>query len=263
MSTAEQLPPEFFDNPEQPRRQRNWKRVIAIVSALLVVIVAALLIGVFALLHTEGFRQYVIRKAVAEVKDIAGADVHVRDFSFHISGLSPMVDMYDVTIDGAAPYVSPPFMQADRLGLGITIDSVLHRTWFFSKIELDHPVTRLIVDTQGRNNIPVTKQSDTQTDLFTLGIRRAVISRGELYYNDHKSAIDADVTDLAFESSFDPGAKHYSGNIRIRRWPSEDRRLEPDDARPGCKFRGHSRSIQGQSGHVEYGSVADHDQRYA
>src|SRR4030095_11736060 len=104
LSTAEQLPPEFFDNPEQPGRHRNWKRVIVIASALLVVIVAALLIGVFALLHTEGFRQYVIRKAVAEVKDIVGADVHVRDFSFHISGLSPMVDMYDVTIDGAAPY---------------------------------------------------------------------------------------------------------------------------------------------------------------
>ena len=185
-----------------------------IASALLVVIVAALLIGVFALLHTEGFRQYVIRKAVAEVKDIVGADVHVRDFSFHISGLSPMVDMYDVTIDGAAPYVSPPFMQADRLGLGITVDSVTQRTWFFSKIELDHPVARLLVDAQGRNNIPVTKQSDTQTDLFTLGIRRAVITRGELYYNDHMSAIDADVTDLAFESSFDPGQKHYSGNIR-------------------------------------------------
>ena len=78
-----------------------------------------------------------------------------------------MVDMYDVAIDGAAPYVSPPFMQADRLGLGITVDSVLHRTWFFSKIELDHPVARLLVD-PGRNNIPVTKQSDTQTDLFLL-----------------------------------------------------------------------------------------------
>jgi translocation and assembly module TamB len=213
LSTAENLPPEYFEEPEQPRRRRSWKRIIVLTAALLVIIIAALLIGIFALLHTEGFRQYLIRKAVAEVKDIVGADIHVRDFNLHLSGLRPTVDMYDVAIDGAAPYVNPPFMQADRLGLGITIDSLIHRTWYFGKIELEHPVARIIVDEQGRNNMPVTKQTDTQTDLFDLGIRRAVITGGELYYNDHKSAIDADVTDLAFESSFDPGPKRYSGNI--------------------------------------------------
>ena len=213
MSTAENLPPEYFEEPERPRRRRSRVRIIAAAAVLLVIIIAALLVGVFALLHTEGFRQYLIRRAVAEVKDIVGADIHVRDFDLHLSGLSPMVDMYDVAIDGAAPYVNPPFIRADRLGLGITIDSVIHRTWYFSKIELDHPVARVLVDEQGRNNLPITKQSDTQTDLFELGIRRAVINRGELYYNDHKSAIDADVADLAFQTSFDPGPKRYSGNV--------------------------------------------------
>jgi translocation and assembly module TamB len=195
---------------------RNWKRIIGITAAALVVIAAALLIGTYALLQNGGFRQYLIRKAVVQVKDLVGADIDVRDFGLHLSGLNPTVDMYDVSVDGAAPYIDPPFMRADRLSLSITIDSFIHRIWYFSNIELDHPVARILIDEQGRNNMPITKQSDTQTDLFDLGIRHITINRGELYYNDHKSSIDADLTDLVFQSSFDPADKRYSGNLNYR-----------------------------------------------
>src|SRR5205085_548502 len=40
--------------------------------------------------------------------------------------------------------------------------------------------------------------------------------RGEVYYNNRKSALDADLHDLQFQSSFNTGQRSYSGNLSYR-----------------------------------------------
>src|SRR5262249_29982279 len=128
----------------------------------------------------------------------------MRDFSVHLSGLSPAVDMYGVVIDGAAPYETPPLLEVDHLAVGIQITSLMQRKWYLKDIIINHPVARVFVGENGATNIPQTKSSDSQTSIFDLGIRHVMLGQGEVYYNDRKSVLDADLHDLEFQSSFDP-----------------------------------------------------------
>ena len=92
-----------------------------------------------------------------------------------------------------------PLAQAEHLGVGIAIDSVLGRKWHFRSITLDHPVVQVAVNKAGENNLPKpkTQSSGSSTNLFDLGIRQAILNRGEIYYNDQKSILTADLHDLS------------------------------------------------------------------
>jgi translocation and assembly module TamB len=180
----------------------------------LVILVAVLLIGIVALLHNADFRQYLLRIAHSKLSEAVGIQLKMKDFSVHWSGISPAVDMYDVVIDGAPPYQSPPLLKADHLSVGIQVVSLFQRKWYLKDIVIDHPVARVFVAPNGETNIPKTKSSDQSTSVFDLGIRHVMLGQGEVYYNDKKSALDADLHNFEFQSTFDPGSKRYSGGLR-------------------------------------------------
>src|SRR4030095_8766821 len=101
----------------------------------------------------------------------------MRDFSVHLSGFSPAVDMYDVVIDGGAPYQTPPLLQADHLSVGIQIVSLFQRNYYLKDIVLDRPVLRVRVDENGETNLPKFKSTDETTSVFDLGIRHVQIDQ--------------------------------------------------------------------------------------
>ena len=128
--------------------------------------------------------------------------------------MSPAVDMYDVVINGAAPYTNPPLLEADHLGVGVQIVSLVSRKWYLKDIVIDHPVVHVFVAGKGDTNLPKSKSSgQSQTSVFDLGIRHVMLGGGEIYYNDQKSALDADVHNLQFQARFDPGRKLYTGGL--------------------------------------------------
>jgi translocation and assembly module TamB len=213
LSTAP-LPPNYYEHPRPlPRRHRNRKRIVAWIAGGLVVLVSLLLIGIVALLHNNGFRQYVLRIAHTKLSEAVGIELRMRDFSVHLSGFSPAVDMYDVVIDGAPPYTTPPLLQVDHLSVGVQIVSLLSRKWYLKDIVIDHPVAHVFVSENGDMNLPKTKSSGQSTSVFDLGIRHVMIERGEAYDNDQKSSLDADLHEFQFRSSFDPGPKRYAGGL--------------------------------------------------
>lgn len=180
----------------------------------MVVITAVSLIGAFALLRDQRFRQYLLGIAYTRVSQAAGVELRMRDFSVHLSGLSPTVDMFDVEIAGAAPYQTPPLAKADRLSVSIQVVSLLQRKWYLKDLAVDHPVVRVVVRENGETNLPQQKSAGRQTSIFDLGVRHAVLGKGEFYYNDQKSDLDADVRNLEFQAGFEPDSKRYSGALR-------------------------------------------------
>jgi len=99
--------------------RRSWKRIAAWIAGGLVVLITVLLIGFVELFHNDAFRQYLLRVALTKLNDKVGIEAKIRDFSVHLSGLSPTVDLYDVVIGGAAPYQATPFLKVDHLRVGI------------------------------------------------------------------------------------------------------------------------------------------------
>ena len=203
---------------QRPTGQARWHRlrqVCAWIFAANLVFVAIGFISLALLLHNQGFRQRLLQVAHQRILDATGLDLRLRDFSVHLAGLSPTVDMYDVVVDGATPYNAEPLLRVDRLSVGVTVVSLLHRNWYLNDVTINHPVVRLIVDQNGATNLPQPKQanSSSKTDIFDLGVRHVQLDGGELYYNDNRNELQADVRDFQIHTSFDALLKRYSGGL--------------------------------------------------
>src|SRR5207248_3106668 len=105
-----------------------------------------------------------------------------------------------------------------HIQVAVRITSLLRRTWYLNNVQLDHPVVQVFVDRHGTDNLPQTKKSSSQshTSVFDLGVRHAVLDRGEVFYNNRKSALEADLHDLTFQSAFDASQPRYSGTMSYR-----------------------------------------------
>ena len=208
----DQRPP-LYEPPRRPRRPR-WRRVLRWagigVLALIVIVVA----GLIVVLKSNTVHQYILNAAEKKVTASLGAQVKVGNFAIHFSGISPTLDLYGVVVYGADPYPTPPLLQVDHIGVGIQVTSLLHRQWYFNSLSLDRPVARVFVDRKGTDNLPKTKGSGgSRTSVFDLGVRHAVLDGGEIYYNNRKSALSADLHDLLIQSAFSTADRSYAGSL--------------------------------------------------
>ena len=226
MSAAPNLPPYYNESPEEPRaprleqpaRRSRWKRVAAWTAGILLFFIIGAVLTIYVLLHNESFHQYVLKKAEQQAFAALGTQVHARDFALHFRGISPSLDLYDVVVAGANPYPNPPLLTVDHLHLGIRVVSLLSKTWYMDDVTINHPVVRVFVDAHGTDNLPQTKSSNQQsnTSIFDLGVRHALLDNGEVYYNNKKSVMNADLHDLNFQSAFDSSQRRYSGSLSYK-----------------------------------------------
>jgi translocation and assembly module TamB len=205
------LPPSEENRP--PRSK--LKRALGCLLAALILIVLILVVGVAVLLRNNTAHQKILQFAEQNASDSLGAQVQVQNFAIHPSNLS--LDIYGITLHGAEPYPDPPLLQVEHIQLGVRIVSVLHRKWFLNEVRVDHPVAKVLVDKQGKDNLPKTKSTGGKsTSVFDLAVRHVMLNRGEIYYNNRKSVLNADLHDLSFQSSFDTGERRYSGTMAYR-----------------------------------------------
>jgi translocation and assembly module TamB len=216
---AHPIPPfDDYSRPEEPTpppppRRPSWQRILGWTFAGIGLLLVLIVVGIYVLLHNARFHQYMLRTAIQQTSSALGTNVHARDFKLTWSGISPTLDLYDVVVDGAPPYTSPPLFQMEHARLGVRVTSLLHRTFYIDDVTLDTPVVRVYADARGNNNLPKTKSSGSNTDIFDLGIRHAVLNHGETIYNDLKSALDADLHEVNLRAGFDPSAMKYSGTL--------------------------------------------------
>ena len=196
-----------------PRQgKRRWLRGIAWTVASLFVLVVACGVAVISLVNTDRAHRYLIGAIESRASAALGVPVQFQNITLHLPTLS--LDLYGVRVSGADSYPNPPLLQADHLGLGIRIVSVFGRKWYLDQLQLDHPVAWVVVDKNGVSNIPTFKSSgSSNTSLFDLGIRHAVLNRGEVYYNDRPGSLAADLHDLEFRSSFSSLLTQYTGKL--------------------------------------------------
>jgi translocation and assembly module TamB len=206
-----------------------------VLCALLLLIV----VGAYALLHNARVHAYLLRTAQEKSTQALGSEVRARDYAFHWSGFGPSLELYGVVVHGAPPYADPPLLQADLLRVQVTINSFWHRDWYVNDVLIEHPVVRVLADTHGQTNLPHASSSATSSesnfDVFDLGVRHLALTQGEIYYQDHKRDLSADVHDLAVQIGFAPAAKKYSGTLSYHdgrvQWPGANPVVHSLDAR--------------------------------
>jgi len=194
----------------------NWKKIlgwtaVGILSLILFVVIAAVV-----LLHSSKFHNYVLSLVEQKASTALNARVQVHDFTLDLHNLT-------VALNGVAIETQPgnaePLLTADRLYTDLNVISLLRREWYVNDIDVQHPVVHIYVDKAGNNNLPKFQSSGNKsnTNLFQLGIRHALLSNGEVYYNDQKQLLNADVRDLTFKSTYaNADGGRYSGELSYR-----------------------------------------------
>src|SRR5260370_1050345 len=81
---------------------------------------------------------------------------------------------------------------------------------------LRNPVVNLQVRNDGTTNLPAIPKSNSNTSMFDLGIQHVLLEHGEIYYNDVKTPLDAELHDLQLEIRCELIGKGYDGNLSYR-----------------------------------------------
>ncbi len=220
MSAARNLPPLYdYQPPEEPEhpRKRRWTRVVAWIFGGIAILILLIAVAIIVLLHSDRFHRYILATAQARVSAALGSQVRARDFHLSWSGISPTVDLYDIVVNGAAPYPTPALLTADRIHVAVKVTSLMRKTWYLDDITVDRPIVHVYVDKSGADNLPQTKTTNKEqqnnTSVFDLGIRHALLNNGEISYNNLKSALQADLRDLHLQSGFDVAKSEYAGDL--------------------------------------------------
>ncbi len=198
--------------PEPRHRHRVW-RAVGWVAVGLAGLVALLAVVATVVLRSARFHNYVLNTIETRASETLGTQVTLENFTVHLSNLS--VDLYGLTVHGADPYPNPPLLQVDHVAAGVRVVSILHRKWYLDNFVIDRPVVKVFTDAKGVSNIPTLKSSggSSNTSVFDLGVRHAVLDRGEVYYNDRKSVLEADLHDVDFRAAFDSAVQKYTGRL--------------------------------------------------
>src|ERR1700716_1709748 len=189
----------------------RWKKVVLwSLAAIVALLVGTVVTLVLLLDHNEGFRRSILVKVENSIRESTGARLEVRDFNLRLSNLS--LDLYNVVVHGTEQDPNKPLLAVDHLQVGLTIDSLLNRKWHVRDIIVDHPVARMSVSKAGENNLPKPEKKSTSssnTNVFDMAIRELRLNSGEIYYNDQKTPVEADLHDFRVNANFDPAQKKY------------------------------------------------------
>ena len=190
-------------------------------------IILVLGIAGFVVLRSQKFHSYVLAKIQQQASEATGAQVRIQDFALHPSTLS--AEAYGITIRGSEPASALPLAQADQLMIRLKIVSLLRKKVDLNEIILRHPVVNFLVRKDGTTNLPTPPKSNsnTSTSPFDLGIQHVLLERGEIYYNDVKTPLDAELHALQLEIKSELLGNGYDGRLSYR-----NGRLQYGDLKP-------------------------------
>ena len=200
--------------PDAPLRSRRMGSIFRWIGTGLGILVLVLILVASWLIESPGFHRYLLRTVQEEASKSLEVPVHLQEFSLHLPALK--VDLYGLTVEGAAPYAATPLLQVEHAEAEIRIVSLFGPKWYFNEIHVDRPVVQVLVDKDGRSNLPSFKtssESSSHTSVFDLGIRHAVLDHGEVFYNNRPAALAADLHQLSYLGSFDSRQRMYSGRL--------------------------------------------------
>lgn len=215
MSAAHRfLHPDPPSDPKPHHRRHHWGRTFRWIAGIFVLLIAPAVGTVSILFNSQRFHNYLLAKVDSIASQKLNTQVALENFTLHFAPLS--LDVYGLTVHGASPYPNPPILQLQHAHVGLRIVSLLHMKWYFSTVQLDHPVVQVLVDKHGVSNIPTPAPSNSKsnTSIFDLDIRRAILDQGEVYLNAEVQPLSADLHDVEFRAGFTPANKLYSGWLK-------------------------------------------------
>ena len=194
----------------------TWKRKLGWTASVLAMSIAVFGVASLLVLRSPRFHKYLLTQIEKQASEAVGTEVRIQNFALQFRRLA--ADAYGITVRGNQPASASPLVQVDHLRIRLKIISLMRKKVDLSEIVLWHPVVNFQVRKDGTTNLPAIPKanSNSSTSLFDLGIHHALLEHGEIYYNDRKTPLDAELHDLQLEIKAAPVGKSYDGNLSYR-----------------------------------------------
>ena len=171
--------------------------------------------GAIVLLNTGFAHRYILRLVTDHLQDATGGSVEIGVLSFHRG--HPGADFYRIKIYSDSSDSGTPVLSADRAAIDLGLHLLHVRKVEIDNVTLDHPVVHLAINSQGISNLPhPAKSSGSSTNLFDMAISHFVLNGGELFYNDRRTPVTADVRDLNARATYENWTRTYDGTLSYR-----------------------------------------------
>ena len=169
------------------------------------------IVAVLAVKRSPSIRRAILAKVERDASESSGARVAIRDFRLDLSPFGLQLD--GIVVRGREPQSAPPLLQIEHVAADIKIDSAFKRQWHLQSLAIHRPVVHVFVDKAGESNLPQPKDNtgDGISSIFDLAIQQCLIDGGEIYFNDAKSRLEAEMYNLRLNAAFDHARSRYHG----------------------------------------------------
>jgi translocation and assembly module TamB len=190
----------------------DWKKTFRWTAMGLGLLIATIVMGAFLVLRSQWFHRAILAAMVQKAQAETGGKVSIEGWNIRFRPLA--IEIYDVVLRGSEPSSARPLLEIGKLTVGVKLGALLDRQLQLSELLIEHPVAHITVGRDGNSNFPnppTTPKSNTT--IWTLAVARSRLTRGEIFYNNQKSLLDADLYNLNTEIGFDPALTRYRGSI--------------------------------------------------
>lgn len=188
-----------------------WRKTTRWTLLILVVLFVCATVGGYIYLKSNAFRSYALQEIEEQAAESTGAHTQIGSLDFTFSPLT--VHLENVVLRGTEPAGDQPLLRVDELTVGLKVGSLLHRKINLSELLVRHPVVYVRVNSEGTNNFPLAPPSQSRTSVFDLAVGHFELTGGEVFYNDTKTPVNANLYDLHTDIKFDSAATAYKGSV--------------------------------------------------
>jgi translocation and assembly module TamB len=189
------------------------RKIIGGALAVIGILILAAGVGGYYFLKSKRFEKLAIDTILEDINAATGGRAEVGRFDFQLSTLT--AHLYDITLRGIEPADQPPLLHADKITVGLKIQSILRRKISLSQLLIERPVANVQVDRNGKSNLPQSSRPRSRSSLsvFDLAAQHVFVTEGQVNYNDKSIPVEADLYGLKTEIHFVPAEARYEGSI--------------------------------------------------
>lgn len=173
---------------------------------------------VFCIFEFGIAQRWVRNSLVHQLEARTGARVELG--GFHLHALRLRAELDNLTLHGSETSAEPPLFHADRVQVGITVLSFLHRQFKIDELLVDRPQLTVRFEKNGSSNLPKPKTPANagpwQETLFNVRIERVELRNGSASINDRRVPLELKGQNLAFLLQYvlpAEGGAAYVGNL--------------------------------------------------
>jgi translocation and assembly module TamB len=192
------------------------RRLLWIGASVAAAVLLAAVAGVFVL-RSEWFRGKARAWLVSSIETATGGRAEMGAFRFDWTAMRAEADSF--VLHGTEPAGKPPLFRAASIAVGLKIVSLVERNIDIRSLDVEAPRIALIVDSNGRSNLPQPKtrgRGDAMATILKLAIGRFRVQHGEFQVESHSSVpFAAQGRNLEAALAYEAACPRYRGNIAI------------------------------------------------